>query len=163
MKQTIQISDIKIHPVFQARRPHGEKVAAKKAGFAENGTFDPLPVLDQDMNLIDGYAAYIAACELGHASLCCDVRDNPVTKVVTARHEGCDKDYQWALSNRHAKGKYITVGTEIAVLTRYGRKKAVVTGIREIPAIEAKQFKTVLGRWHTDRSGIETDKENQAV
>ena len=156
MTQTIQIKDIKIPKPFQARRPRQEKLDAKKADFAANGAFDPLPVLDQDMNLIDGYVAYVAAVELGHDTIQCDVRENPMTKVVSARHEGCDKDYQWALSNRHAKGDYIKVGTEIAVLTRYGRKKAVVTGIREVPAIEAKKFKTVLGRWH-----VENNKESQ--
>lgn len=148
MKKKVGIGDIRIPEVYQAHGPRREKVEAKKAMFLADHRFDMLPVLDQDLVLIDGYACYMAARELGHETLYCRVEDHPTATVVTARHHDNGKEYEWELPRRCCTPGYISVGTDIAVMTRFGRKKVTVTGMRQVPALEAKNLRTALGRWH---------------
>ncbi len=148
MKRRIPIAEIRIPAPFLSKTPREEKIAAKAEGYAAKRRFEPLPTVDQDLNLIDGYASYMAAKRLGHAELYCEVQQDPMATVVTARHPGCDKDYRWVLPRRASNPGYITVGTDIAVPTKYGTRRVTVTAIETMPAVESKTLKTALGKWH---------------
>ena len=74
----VKIEDIKIAEEMKATPPKKERIDSKKAYYSEHGYFEKPIEINKNHVLIDGYAAYLIAQELGIDAVECEIKPDRI-------------------------------------------------------------------------------------
>lgn len=141
----MRITDIKVPSIFLNTPPNSKKIKKCKDYYNEHGEFDKPITISKNGILVDGYARYVAAKELGVTE--CPVYKQDIRLYVKGRHSVPGKMYWWMVKKQDEEAfiKKVNVGDSIFVNTKKGICPIIVTSIkaRENAPIH-KRIKTVV-------------------
>ena len=89
------INLIRVPRVFSSSRPSEDKMNACRAYYRENHKIDRDIVVDENMQLKDGYIGYLVLKENNESVIGVKQTESGKTTLVYGVHPGVDKEYCW--------------------------------------------------------------------
>lgn len=143
------LADIKIHPEMEKRPPRQETLDAAEACLRDTGRLKNLPTIDGNMNLLDGYANYLAAKAAGMTTVKCRVDPDGTTQVIEAVFQD-GATGRWT-AGRDLDAAALTQGDLIAVVDGHSNKlrRAEFVRLVDVPRSEAIGLSRAVRRWRS--------------
>ena len=124
----VDVNDIRIPYYFST--PNPEKYATKLKKYRDGGTLSPI-IIDENMNLVDGYISYLILKNEGHLWVEAYYDDEFPVIYIHGNHLHSDKQYTWYVPHKMSKkfSKKVKIGDTIKCKAN---NKSVPVIVREI-------------------------------
>lgn len=138
-EKSVSLGAVLIPDCFAATVPHREKIEAAIYYYKKNGVFDKPLVLNRNFILVDNYARYLAACELGLSEVLYifsneikaweqerkNQQANMEMSYISAVFPHSKKEYVW----KNPNNLFVSEGDLVRVLSKNvsGTKERLVT------------------------------------
>lgn len=134
------INLIKIPKKFSGSNPNDDKVAACRRFYRINHRLDRDIVVDENMELKDGYIGYLILKENHVSTVGVKQKSFDKTTLVYGVHPGVEKEYCWRVIDETENKHNLRVGSHAIVRTRFGDVEILVTKIESITKAQRKKM-----------------------
>ena len=147
------ISLIKVPRKFSVSHPNEDKMNACRAYYRENHKLDRDIVVDENMQLKDGYIGYlilkennvsvvgVKQAESGRTTLVgVKQAESGRTTLVYGVHPGVEKEYCWKVVTDTEDTLNLKVGSHAIVRTRFGDAEILVTRLERVSKAKKKKM-----------------------
>lgn len=126
------INAIKIPRKFSNSTPNEDKMESCRRFYKANGILDRDIIVDENMELKDGYIGYLVLKESNASVVGVDQRTTEKTVIVYGVHPGVAKEYCWKVVEETEDKQNLRVGAHAVVRTRFGDTEILITKIEHI-------------------------------
>ena len=134
------ISLIKVLRKFSVSHPNEDKMNACRAYYRENHKLDRDIVVDENMQLKDGYIGYLILKENNVSVVGVKQAESGRTTLVYGVHPGVEKEYCWKVVTDTEDTLNLKVGSHAIVRTRFGDAEILVTRLERVSKAKKKKM-----------------------
>lgn len=134
------INTIKIPRKFSNSTPNEDEMESCRRFYKANGILDRDIIVDENMELKDGYIGYLVLKENNASVVGVDQRTTRKTVIVYGVHPGVAKEYCWKVVEETEDKQNLRVGAHAVVRTRFGDTEILVTRIEHITKRKKRQM-----------------------
>ena len=134
------INLIKIPRKFSASNPNEDKLAACRRFYRINHRLNRDIVVDENMELKDGYIGYLILKENHVSTVAVRQKNFSRITIVYGVHPGVEKEYCWRIIDETENKQNLRVGSHAIVRTRFGDVEVLVTKIESVTKTQRKKM-----------------------
>lgn len=134
------INLIRVPRVFSSSHPNEDKMNACRAYYRENHNIDRDIVVDENMQLKDGYIGYLVLKENNESVIGVKQTESGKTTLVYGVHPGVDKEYCWKVVDDTEDRLNLNVGSHAIVRTKFGDEEILITRIERVSKAKKKKM-----------------------
>ena len=134
------INLIRVPRKFSGSHPNEDKMNACRAYYRENHKLDRDIVVDENMQLKDGYIGYLILKENDVSVIGVKQTESGRTTLVYGTHPGVEKEYCWKVVADTEDTLNLKVGSHAIVRTRFGDVEILVTRLERVSKAKKKKM-----------------------
>lgn len=134
------INLIKVPRKFSGSHPNEDKMNACRAYYRENHKLDRDIVVDENMQLKDGYIGYLILKENNVSVVGVKQTESGRTTLVYGVHPGAEKEYCWKVVDDTEDRLNLNVGSHAIVRTKFGDEEILITRIERVSKAKKKKM-----------------------